>query len=169
MEPVNIVEYRWIICDKERTVVAKGVPRNRYLVELSDVTNKQRLLTYSSKKKAELGFTASGFFGQRDIEKKRGKKLELEAVKIRICIEEIGEKVNIPCEHKRVIETLTGRAIYTDDSYWMSTRRVCVKCGLSEDRNIKGNFKKLSDKRGREIDLDTWSICEKYIKKYPGE
>jgi len=48
---------------KDRKVIAKGVPRNRELVLVDDEKDKKRILTYSSKKMAEVGFK-SGFYGQ---------------------------------------------------------------------------------------------------------
>ena len=57
-------EKNWIIVSKDRKVIAKGVPRNRYLCELSDTTDKGRILTYSSKSKAESAFKHNGFYNQ---------------------------------------------------------------------------------------------------------
>lgn len=52
----------WLIMSKDRTVVAKGTPRNRELCKVEG-KDKKRYLTYSSKKRAEAGFRGSGFFG----------------------------------------------------------------------------------------------------------
>ena len=46
----------WLIMSKDRTVVAKGTPRNRTLVRVDDKENNQRFLTYSSRGRAIAGF-----------------------------------------------------------------------------------------------------------------
>lgn len=51
----------WVIMDKTRAIIAKGVPRNRYLGWTED-DDLGRILTYVSKGKAEAGFKVSGFF-----------------------------------------------------------------------------------------------------------
>ena len=51
----------WVIMSKCRKYIAKGTPRNRELVEVSN-NCKKRFLTYSSKAKAEAGFKKSGFY-----------------------------------------------------------------------------------------------------------
>ena len=84
-----IEENKWIIMSKDRKVIAKGIPRSRYLVPLDDGTINKRLLTYSSKKRAESGFKNSWFY-------RRGiavnyKEEDLEAIKIKITIEELEE------------------------------------------------------------------------------
>ena len=54
----------WVIMSKDRAVIAKGVPRSRYL-ELVDSDDTKRILTYSSEAKARLGFSnGNGFYGQ---------------------------------------------------------------------------------------------------------
>lgn len=55
----------WVIMSKDRKVIAKGTPKNRYLVHLSDTKNRLRYLTYTSKKMAESAFKTS-FFYYRD-------------------------------------------------------------------------------------------------------
>lgn len=52
----------WLIMDKTRKVIAKGVPRNRYLCLVDDQTDKKRLLTYNSEGMAKNGFISSGFY-----------------------------------------------------------------------------------------------------------
>jgi len=52
----------WLIMDKKRNVIAKGVPRNRYLILVDNLKDKKRVLTYSSKKMAENGFKSSFFY-----------------------------------------------------------------------------------------------------------
>lgn len=51
----------WVIMTKCRNYIAKGTPRNRELIEVNNMKDKKRFLTYSSKKLAESGFTRSGF------------------------------------------------------------------------------------------------------------
>jgi hypothetical protein len=55
-----IQETVWVIMDKNRKVIAKGVPRNRYLIMADDEKDKKRVLTYSSKGRAEANST--GFY-----------------------------------------------------------------------------------------------------------
>lgn len=50
----------WAIMSKNRQIIAKGVPRNRELCFVNE--GKARILTYTSKNKAENGFKLSGFF-----------------------------------------------------------------------------------------------------------
>lgn len=52
----------WVIMSKDRTIIARGTPRNRCLVLVDDPKNTQRLITYSSKAKAIAGFRDSGFY-----------------------------------------------------------------------------------------------------------
>ena len=53
----------WVIMTKDRKYIAKGTPRNRYLIPIEDTKNTKRYLTYSSKGRAEAGFKLSGFYG----------------------------------------------------------------------------------------------------------
>jgi hypothetical protein len=75
---------KWVIMDKERTVIAKGVPRQRYLIPLNDMNDNKRIMYYSSKGRARAGFTGSGFY-RPDY----NKKYQLEPVKVKITIEEV--------------------------------------------------------------------------------
>jgi len=52
----------WLIMDKTRKVIAKGVPRNRYLCLVDDITDRKRVLTYNSEGMAKNGFISSGFY-----------------------------------------------------------------------------------------------------------
>lgn len=52
----------WVIMTKCRKYIAKGTPRNRYLVAVDDPKDKKRYLTYTSKGKAESAFKVSGFY-----------------------------------------------------------------------------------------------------------
>ena len=51
----------WIITSKDRRLIAKGVPRNRYLCMI-DGKEEKRILSYISKGRAESGFKHSGFY-----------------------------------------------------------------------------------------------------------
>ena len=53
---------QFVIMSKDRKVIAKGTPRNRHLVLVSDTKDKKRILTYSSKGMAESAFSRSGFY-----------------------------------------------------------------------------------------------------------
>lgn len=53
--------------DKKRKVIAKGIPRNRYLMMLDDPKDKKRILTYSSKAMAEAAFRDVWFYMGRDV------------------------------------------------------------------------------------------------------
>ena len=75
----------WVIMDKARTVIAKGVPRNRYIAPISDT--KKRLITYNSKGRAEAGFSNGyGFYDNYDA---NGNEYDLEAVEVEIIIKEV--------------------------------------------------------------------------------
>lgn len=52
----------FVIMSKCRQYIAKGAPRNRYLVHVDNVKDKKRILTYNSKGKAESAFMVSGFY-----------------------------------------------------------------------------------------------------------
>lgn len=52
---------QYLIISKDRKMIAKGVPRNRYICLISEA-DKKRVLTYSSKGMAESGFKNSGFY-----------------------------------------------------------------------------------------------------------
>jgi hypothetical protein len=81
----------WIIMSKDRKFIAKGIPRSRYLMSVDDPTE-MRLLTYSSKGRAEAGFKSSGFYSQYKLPGyKYGEPLAtwLEAVPIKMTLEEI--------------------------------------------------------------------------------
>lgn len=80
-----VSENKWIIMSKDRTLIAKGTPRNRALVHVNNDKDKKRILTYDSKGRAEAGFKVSGFYGQHLIEgHERGSSLSefLEAVEV---------------------------------------------------------------------------------------
>lgn len=52
----------WVIMSKCRKYIAKGTPRNRELIEVENTSDNKRILTYSSKSKAELAFKNNGFY-----------------------------------------------------------------------------------------------------------
>ncbi len=77
---MEIKETVWVIMTKDGKKIAKGVPRNRYLVDVEDKTDKKRILTYASKAKAEAGFTVSGLYGGHDYNKEDFEAVEAEFV-----------------------------------------------------------------------------------------
>ena len=77
---------KFVIMDKNRTLIAKGVPRNRYLVMVDDINDKKRILYYDSFNKAKSAYECSGFY-KFGID--RDYKYELEPVKVKITIEEV--------------------------------------------------------------------------------
>ena len=85
----------WLIMSKDRSLVAKGTPRNRELVRVDDPKDTKRYLTYSSKAKAESGFKVSGFYGQHQLKGyEQGHSLDkyLEAVECEMILKEITSK-----------------------------------------------------------------------------
>ena len=72
----------WVIITKDKKMIAKGVPRNRYLVPIDDLKDKKRILTYSSEKTAIANFTNSGFYN-----KGKYKQEDFEAVKANLTLE----------------------------------------------------------------------------------
>lgn len=52
----------WVIMSKDRTLIAKGNVRDRYLVPVSDEHDIKRILTYSTKGRAVGAFKTSGFY-----------------------------------------------------------------------------------------------------------
>lgn len=91
-------EHRWIIMSKDRTLVAKGIPRDRWLVRADDTKNKQRILTYDTENKARAGFVYNGFYSdyiprkdknENYIDQSIWRQEHLEAVPVIITIEEV--------------------------------------------------------------------------------
>lgn len=78
---------KWVIMDKDRKVIAKGVPRSRYLIPVDDENDKKRLLYYDTKGRAESAFKVSGFWNDDWLN-----PYELEAVPVKIIVEEIQTK-----------------------------------------------------------------------------
>lgn len=82
---MKIEEKVWVIVSKDRKVIAKGVPRERYLVEIDNNFDKKRILTYASKKKAEAGFKNSFFYQNAGLSKHYTED-DLEAVEATLCL-----------------------------------------------------------------------------------
>jgi hypothetical protein len=57
----ELKETKWVIMDKQRTVIAKGTPRNRHLISLDNKKDKKRVLYYNSKGMARNGYS-TGFY-----------------------------------------------------------------------------------------------------------
>ena len=74
---MKIIENKWIIMTKDRKRIAKGVPRDRWIIDMSNKKDKKRILTYNSKAKAEAAFKRSGFYGGRPDD-------QLEAVEVEV-------------------------------------------------------------------------------------
>ena len=56
-------EKNWVIMTKDRTMIAKGNPRNRWMVRVDDKKDRKRILTYKSKTMAEMAFSyGNGFY-----------------------------------------------------------------------------------------------------------
>jgi hypothetical protein len=76
---IVIEETKWMIISKDRRFIAKGVPRNRWLVPIDKKTN-DRILLYSTEKRAKDAFVNNWFFTTD--ESKHLKADDLEAVKV---------------------------------------------------------------------------------------
>jgi hypothetical protein len=83
---------------KDRTLIAKGVPRNRNLVRVDDTKDTKRILTYDTEAKARSGFIHNGFYSDyiprfdvtgRFTDQEIWREENLEAVPVIITIEEI--------------------------------------------------------------------------------
>ena len=62
---MRIENTTWLIMTKDRSLVSKGTPRNRCMVNLQDHINgndKKRLLSYSTRGKALGAIKSSGFY-----------------------------------------------------------------------------------------------------------
>lgn len=59
---MDIKKTVWVVMTKDRKKIAKGVPRNRYLVDVDDEKDNKRVLTYASKGVAQAN--SYGFYGQ---------------------------------------------------------------------------------------------------------
>jgi len=81
---LNINEEKWIIVSKDREVIGKGIPRNRYLCRIDDVKDKKRILTYASKAKAESAFIDSWFYSSG-----KYRPEDMEAIKVNISMQEV--------------------------------------------------------------------------------
>ncbi len=62
------LDHVFLIISKDEKLVAKGVPRNRYICHIDEKTNK-RLLTYRSKNVAINAFMDCGFYLSKEAKK----------------------------------------------------------------------------------------------------
>jgi hypothetical protein len=60
-DTIDFVQEKWVIMDKHRKIIARGAVRNRRLTMLHG-HRKSRILTYTSKAKAEVAFKKYGFY-----------------------------------------------------------------------------------------------------------
>jgi hypothetical protein len=67
MKDMKITKKVWIITDKKRGLIAKGIPRFRYMELINNDKDNKRVLTYSTKKKAEQGFIDVWFYHGTDV------------------------------------------------------------------------------------------------------
>ena len=82
-------EKKWVIMDKARTVIAKGTPRNRCLVLVSDKKDKKRILYYTSYAMAKQGYSV-GFYTYGL--PKKWDKYKLEPVEVVLSMKETENK-----------------------------------------------------------------------------
>lgn len=61
-----IAETVWVIMSKDRKVIAKGTPRNRWLIPIDCKVDRKRIITYSSQKMAEAGFKGCWFYSVKE-------------------------------------------------------------------------------------------------------
>ena len=88
---MNIIEKEvWVIMSKDRSVIAKGVPRDRWLCQVNNTKDNKRILTYNSKIKAELAYKDSWFFIDAGVDEGLTKD-DLEAVKVLITYKELND------------------------------------------------------------------------------
>ena len=81
-------EYKWIVMDKDRTVIAKGESRYKYLISINDEKDNKRTLFYSTRNRAS-NCRDGSFMNNGDSFK--GYKYHVEPVKVKIIIEEVEE------------------------------------------------------------------------------
>lgn len=81
----------WVLMDKTRKIIAKGVPRDRHLIFLDDPKDSKRIITYTSQKRAEA--VASGFYIKENVRPHlreiygETRQPKMDAVKAKIIIE----------------------------------------------------------------------------------
>jgi hypothetical protein len=92
-DSMKIVRNVWVIMSKDRTVIAKGVPRNRYLIKVDDEKDNKRILVYQSELRAKKAFMDDWFYAGKGTEK-IGRE-DLEAVKVTEIIEEVYETIQL--------------------------------------------------------------------------
>jgi hypothetical protein len=61
------LESIYLIISKDEKLIAKGIPRNRYICHIDEKDNK-RILTYASKAKAKSAYEDCGFYLSRTVE-----------------------------------------------------------------------------------------------------
>lgn len=93
---IEIKEKKWIIVSKDRKLIAKGVPRNRHLILISDTADKKRMLYYDSQKKAESGFLNSWFYTNQITEEYE--PCDMEAIEVEITFRELIPKIDPNCK-----------------------------------------------------------------------
>lgn len=76
----------WVIMSTCRKIIAAGNPRDRKLIKVEDADS-QRILTYTTKGKAEGAFKKNGFWPKYK-ENYNDPDVELEAVKVNITYKE---------------------------------------------------------------------------------
>lgn len=81
--PLHVEKTAWVIMTQDRKFIAKGTPRDRWLIPVDDQEDQKRYLTYQSKGRAESAFKVSGFFNCTETNS------PLEAVRVKMIIEEI--------------------------------------------------------------------------------
>jgi len=54
-------EKKWIVMSKDRKIIAKGNPRERYLVAVDNKKDRKRILFYNSERTATSSFRDYGF------------------------------------------------------------------------------------------------------------
>lgn len=77
----------WIIMSKDRSLIAKGNVRDRQLIPTSDTNDIQRILTYTTKGRAEAAWKTSGFYNMELIDGYDSSKLlgeYLDAVEVNL-------------------------------------------------------------------------------------
>ena len=74
---------KWVIMSKDRKYIAKGVPRDRWIIKVDDMKDKKRIMYYTTKNKAQDAIDSSGFYGWLTKSKE-----DLEPVEVTITIEE---------------------------------------------------------------------------------
>lgn len=75
---MEIKKKLWVLMTKDRKMIAKGVPRSRYLIPIDNVEDNKRVITYSSKGVAEAN--AWGFYGASEYKEDDVEAVEAELI-----------------------------------------------------------------------------------------